>query len=75
MLATGTFSAPLLRTSVPAGKSILCPRIACRVKDTTININMIYTPALAPTALLNVNQSILLIPIRRLHPLTVFVFF
>jgi hypothetical protein len=37
MLATGTFSAPLLRTSVPAGKSILRPRIACRVKDTTIN--------------------------------------
>jgi hypothetical protein len=36
MLATGTFSAPLLRTSVPAGKTILHPRIACQVKDTTI---------------------------------------
>jgi len=35
MLATGTFSAPMLRTSVPAGKSILRPRIACRVKDTS----------------------------------------
>jgi hypothetical protein len=36
MLATGTFSAPILRTSVPPHKSILRPRIACRVKDTSI---------------------------------------
>jgi len=34
MLASGTFSAPLLRTSVPPNKTILRPRIACKVKDT-----------------------------------------
>jgi len=36
MMTTGTFSAPLLRSSVPSGKSILRPRIACRVKDTSV---------------------------------------
>jgi hypothetical protein len=36
MLATGTFSAPILRTLVPPHKSILRPRIACHVKDTSI---------------------------------------
>jgi hypothetical protein len=36
MLATGTFSAPLLRSLVPSNKTVLHPRIACRVKDTSI---------------------------------------
>ncbi len=36
MLSTGTFSAPILRTSIPPHKSILQPRVACRVKDTLI---------------------------------------
>jgi len=36
MLSTGTFSAPILRTSIPPHKSILRPRVACRVKDTLI---------------------------------------
>ncbi len=31
---TGTWSAPLLHSSVPPGKSILNPRISFRVKDT-----------------------------------------
>jgi hypothetical protein len=36
MLASGTFSAPILRSSVPQNKSILRPRVACKVKDTSI---------------------------------------
>ncbi len=36
MLTTGTFSAPILRTSVPPNKTVLRPRVACRVKDTSI---------------------------------------
>jgi hypothetical protein len=36
MLNTGTFSAPILRSSVPSNKTILRPRVACKVKDTTI---------------------------------------
>jgi hypothetical protein len=35
MLNTGTFSAPLLCSQVPAGKSILHPHIACQVTDTS----------------------------------------
>jgi len=35
MLATGTFSAPLLRSSVPSNKTIFCPRVTCKVKDTS----------------------------------------
>jgi hypothetical protein len=35
MMNTGTFSAPILHSSVPSGKSILRPCIACRVKDTS----------------------------------------
>jgi hypothetical protein len=34
MQRTGTWSAPILRTSVPSTKSILHPRISFRVKDT-----------------------------------------
>jgi hypothetical protein len=34
MLNTGTFSAPMLCTQFPSGKSILRPRVACKVKDT-----------------------------------------
>ncbi len=36
MLASGTFSAPILRSSVPQNKSILRPWVACKVKDTSI---------------------------------------
>ncbi len=36
MLASGTFSAPILRSSVPGNKRILRPRVACRMKDTDI---------------------------------------
>jgi hypothetical protein len=36
MLASGTFSAPILRSSVPGNKRILRPRVACHVKDTDI---------------------------------------
>ena len=36
MMASGTFSAPILRSSVPPMKTILRPRIACKVKDTQI---------------------------------------
>jgi len=36
MLNCGTFSAPILRSSVPLNKTILRPQIACRVKDTSI---------------------------------------
>jgi hypothetical protein len=36
MLNCGTFSAPVLRSSVPKTKTILRPRVACRVKDTSI---------------------------------------
>ena len=36
MLTSGTFSAPILRSSVPSNKTILRPRIACKVKDTSI---------------------------------------
>ncbi len=35
MLNTDTFSAPMLRSMVCPDKSILRPRIACKVKDTT----------------------------------------
>jgi len=36
MLASGTFSAPLLRSSVPSHKTILRPRVVCKVKDTSL---------------------------------------
>jgi hypothetical protein len=36
MMASGTFSAPILRSLVPSNKTILRPCIACRVKDTSI---------------------------------------
>jgi hypothetical protein len=36
MMASGTFSAPILRSSVPSHKTILRPRVACHVKDTLI---------------------------------------
>jgi hypothetical protein len=36
MMKTGTFSAPILRLLVPHDKAILRPRIACKVKDTSI---------------------------------------
>ncbi len=36
MLTSGTFSAPILRSLVPSNKTILRPRIACKVKDTSI---------------------------------------
>jgi hypothetical protein len=36
MMTSGTFSVPLLCFSVPPGKTILRPRIACRVKDTSV---------------------------------------
>jgi len=36
MLASGTFSAPLLRSSVPAHKTILRPRVVLKVKDTSV---------------------------------------
>jgi hypothetical protein len=36
MLHCGAFSAPILLSSVPSNKTILRPRIACRVKDTSI---------------------------------------
>jgi len=36
MMASGTFSAPILRSLVPSNKTILHPRIACQVKDTSI---------------------------------------
>lgn len=35
MQTTGTFSTPMLRSEVPPNKTILRPRIACRVKDTS----------------------------------------
>jgi hypothetical protein len=35
MQTTGTFSAPMLRSNVPSHKTILHPRISCRVKDTS----------------------------------------
>ncbi len=35
MQRTGTWSAPLLRSSIPPGKAILRPRISFRVKDTS----------------------------------------
>jgi hypothetical protein len=36
MLATGTFSAPILRSSVPPQKTVLRPCVVCRVKDTPV---------------------------------------
>ena len=36
MLASGTFSAPLLWSSVPSDNTILRPRVACKVIDTSI---------------------------------------
>ena len=36
MLASGTFGAPILRTAMPPGKSLLRSRVACRVKDTSL---------------------------------------
>jgi hypothetical protein len=36
MMLSGTFSAPILRSSVPSNKTVLRPRVACRVKDTSI---------------------------------------
>ena len=35
MLTTGTFSAPMLCSQLPPGKSILHPRIACHVEETS----------------------------------------
>lgn len=35
MLTTGTFSAPMLCSQLPPGKSILRPRIACHVEETS----------------------------------------
>jgi len=36
MLASGTFSAPILRSSIPAHKMVLRPRVTCKVKDTLV---------------------------------------
>jgi hypothetical protein len=36
ILASGTFSTPILRSSIPQHKAILRPRVACKVKDTSI---------------------------------------
>ena len=36
MLASGTFSAPILQSSIPAHKTVLCPRVTCKVKDTSV---------------------------------------
>jgi len=36
MLASGTFSAPILRSSVPSHKTVLRPRVVCKVKDTSL---------------------------------------
>ncbi len=36
MMKTGTFSAPLLHSLVPPDKAVLCPHVACKVKDTSI---------------------------------------
>jgi len=36
ILASGTFSAPIVRSSVPAHKTVLRPHVACKVKDTSI---------------------------------------
>jgi len=36
MLASSTFIAPVLQSSVPQHKAILCPRVACKVKETSI---------------------------------------
>ncbi len=33
-MTTGTFSAPMLRSTVPPSQKILRPRVSCRVKDT-----------------------------------------
>jgi hypothetical protein len=40
MLASGTFSAPLLHTEGPSNKTILCPCVACHVKDTSIRLHL-----------------------------------
>jgi hypothetical protein len=75
MLATGTFSAPLLRSLVPSNKTVLHPRIACQVKIRQYRISMTFMLGLALMAPSNVRTLILLILILCPHPSIAFPFY